>query len=202
MKYIRYVIYFAFYSALVVGGLWIYGLVKGTGFPHTLGALSRPIATMGVLALLPIFKALNKKKTTELPKIEGLSSSALVLECRYSGRIALAPQALRGAMKEICESLIFPDRYLELTFEDEAAVEYQTKPLDGQIGVKRSRKNRVPESTVSIEIEAEDEGSSLRILSKSDNLFSTLDNDANEEHIGAIVGALFQRRLVGDALIS
>lgn len=201
MRYIRYFIYFAFYSALVVGGMWLYGLFKGTGFPH-LSAMSKPIITIAVLALLPIFKALNKKKTTELPKIEGLESNALVLECRYRGSLALEPDGLRRVMKEICESLLFPDRYLGLSFEDEAVVEYQTMPLDVDVGAKRPRKSRIPLSTVSIEIEAEGELSRLLVVSKSENLFSTLDNDANEEHISAIVGALFERGIVRDARIT
>ena len=197
MKYIRYIIYFAFYSALVVGGMWLYGLFRGTGFPR-LSALSRPVVTIAVLALLPIFKALNKKKTIELPKIQGIESNALVLECRYRARLPLAPSELRSAMREICESLLFPDRYLALSYEDDAAIEYRTMALDVDVGAKRPRKSRIPLSTVSIEIEAEGELSRLLVASKSENLFSTLDNDANEEHISAIVGALFDRGLLGD----
>ena len=200
MRYIRYLIYLAFYSALVFGGLWLYGLFKGPGLAH-INFISRPVIMIAVIALLPIFKALNKKKTTELPKIEGISSSALVLECSYRGSLAVPPEDLRSAMKEICESLLFPDRYLSLVYEDATLIEFQTMPLDGEIGEKRSRKNRAPESTVSIEIEPEDELSSLRLVSKSDNFFSSLDNDANEAHISAIVGALFERGLVGDANI-
>ncbi len=201
MKYIRYFIYFVFYSALVVGGLWLYGLIKGTGFPH-LNSLSRPVITMAVLALLPLIRALNRKKATLPPKVEGLESNALSLECRYRGSIAQPPAELRAVMKSICESLLFPDRYLAQSFEDETGIEYQTMPLDGEMGARKSRKNRIPLSTVTIEIEVGDRGSILRILSKSENLFTTMDNDANEEHVSAIVGALLERGLLGDPRIA
>jgi hypothetical protein len=203
MKYVRYLIYFLFYAAITAGGLWLFGLVRGRGFPLDIGRLARLLVPLGVLALMPLFKALNKKKTAQLPKIEGLKSSALSLECRYKGFVALEPAALKSTLKEVCESLLFPDRYLELSFEDEGLLEYATMPREDEVetGRRRRRKSAVPASIVSLELAAEGSGSTLSILSKSENLFSTLDNEPNEEHVSAIVGALFQRGLVGDPRI-
>ena len=196
MKYIRYLIYLAFYALLVLGGFWLYGLFGAPGLHPTIGRLSRPIITMAVLALLPFFKAINRRKLPALPKIEGLSSNALVLECRYRCRIALPPAELREAIKEICESLLFPGRYLSLSYEDERLIEYSTAAREESVGGKRPRRNNASESTITIEIEGDAELSDLSLLSKSDNLFTTLDNDANEEHVLAIVAALSERGLV------
>jgi len=150
---------------------------------------SSPLIYLVMISLIPFINIISFSWKNPLPRIDGISENALMLNCSYVKSINESILKVKIKIKDIANSLLFRDNELIQNYEDNNSIEFYIDAKEKSELVKEIKSSVVYRNTrilVTVE-EIEKDKTKVCIKVQSDHPLTIFANNFNREILNAFI---------------